>query len=73
MSAIDCLDLLCEEGAERPRLMSVAIHDRLTGRPVMAAGLIKFLKHARNYDKVWFGAGRHVAEHWRRGRPPAAP
>ncbi len=29
----DCFDLLYEEGADRPKLMSIAIHDRLIGRP----------------------------------------
>jgi len=30
---IDCFDLLYEEGAERPKIMSLALHDRLIGRP----------------------------------------
>jgi allantoinase len=67
---IDCFDLLYEEGAERPKLMSVAIHDRLIGRPAKAVGLIKFLEHARAHDRVWFCTGRDVAEHWRRAHPP---
>src|SRR4029450_9216599 len=28
----DCFDLLSEEGADQPKLMSIAIHDRLIGR-----------------------------------------
>ena len=30
---IDAFDLLYEEGAERPKLMSIGLHDRLIGRP----------------------------------------
>jgi peptidoglycan/xylan/chitin deacetylase (PgdA/CDA1 family) len=67
---IDCFDVLYEEGAERPKLMSVALHDRLIGRPAKAVGLIKFLDHARRRDKVWFCTGREIAEHWRREHPP---
>jgi peptidoglycan/xylan/chitin deacetylase (PgdA/CDA1 family) len=67
---IDCFDLLYEEGAERPKIMSVALHDRLIGRPAKAVGLIKFLEHARKYDRVWFCTGREIAEHWRREHPP---
>jgi len=67
---IDCFDLLYEEGAERPKIMSVALHDRLIGRPAKAVGLIKFLKHARNHDRVWFCTGKEIAEHWHRTHPP---
>lgn len=67
---IDCFDLLYEEGAECPKIMSVALHDRLIGRPARAAGLIKFLEHTRKRDRVWFCTGRDIAEHWRREHPP---
>ena len=30
---IDTFDLLYEEGAEQPKLMTIGIHDRLIGRP----------------------------------------
>lgn len=68
---IDCFDLLYEEGADAPKLMSVALHDRLTGRPARAVGLIRFLEHARRHDRVWFCTGRDIAEHWHRTHPPA--
>ena len=67
---IDCFDLLYEEGAERPKIMSVALHDRLIGRPAKAAGLIAFLDYASKRDRVWFCTGRDIAEHWRKERPP---
>src|SRR5262249_15673851 len=67
----DCFDLLYEEGAEAPKLMSVAVHDRLIGRPGRAIGLISFLEHARKHDRVWFCTGREIAEHWRKVHPSA--
>ena len=67
---IDCFDLLYEEGAERPKIMSVALHDRLIARPGRAVGLIKFLDYARRHDRVWFCTGRDIAEHWHREHPP---
>ena len=30
---IDCFEVMYEEGADHPKLMSLALHDRLTGRP----------------------------------------
>jgi peptidoglycan/xylan/chitin deacetylase (PgdA/CDA1 family) len=67
---IDCFDLLYGEGAETPKLMSIALHDRLIGRPARAVGLIRFLEHARKHDRVWFCTGRDIAEHWHRVHPP---
>ncbi|MBV9289853.1 MAG: polysaccharide deacetylase family protein, partial [Hyphomicrobiales bacterium] len=66
---IDCFDLLYEEGGERPKIMSVGLHDRLIGRPGKAVGLIKFLDYVRKRDRVWFCTGRDIAEHWRREHP----
>ena len=67
---IDCFDLMYEEGAEHPKIMSIALHDRLIGRPARAAGLIKFLDYATKRDRVWFCTGREIAEHWLRRHPP---
>ena len=66
----DCFDLLYEEGADAPKLMSISLHDRLIGRPAKAVGLIRFLDHARKHDRVWFCTGKDIAEHWRRTHPP---
>ena len=71
---IDCFDTLYEEGAEQPKLMSLALHDRLIGRPGRIAGLVRFLAHVRAHDHVWIATGRQIAEHWRRVHPaPGMP
>jgi peptidoglycan/xylan/chitin deacetylase (PgdA/CDA1 family) len=67
---IDCFDFLYEEGAERPKLMSVGLHDRLIGRPGRAPGLIRFLDHVRKHDRVWICSGRDIADHWFRKHSP---
>jgi hypothetical protein len=67
---IDCFDLMYEEGTHAPKIMSVALHDRLIGRPARSLGLIKFLDYARQRDRVWFCTGRDIAEHWRKEHPP---
>jgi allantoinase len=69
---IDCFELMYEEGAERPRMMSVALHDRLIGRPARAVGLIRFLEHVRRRDRVWLCTGRDVARHWGQEHAPTA-
>jgi peptidoglycan/xylan/chitin deacetylase (PgdA/CDA1 family) len=68
---IDCFETMYEEGAEHPKLMSLALHDRLIGRPARLTGLIKFLDHVAARDRVWICTGREVAEHWRQVHPAA--
>jgi len=66
---IDCFDLLYLEGAERPKIMSLALHDRLIGRPARIVGLMRFLDHVAKHDKVWVCTGAEIAEHWARVHP----
>ena len=46
----DAFNLLYEEGAEHPKLMSIDLNDRLIGRPARATGLIKFLDYLRRVE-----------------------
>ena len=66
---IDCFDMLYVEGIDRPKIMSIGLHDRLVGRPARAVGLVKFLEHVRRHDRVWFCSGQDIAEHWRKAHP----
>ena len=65
----DAFDLLWTEGAERPRLMSVGLHSRISGHPARAAGLARFLDYVAARDGVWVCRRRDVAGHWRRQYP----
>jgi peptidoglycan/xylan/chitin deacetylase (PgdA/CDA1 family) len=62
---IDCFEVMYEERAEHPKLMSLALHDRLIGRPGRITRLVKFLEHITPHDCVWMCTGRQIAEHWR--------
>lgn len=63
----DAFDLLYTE--EHPRLLSIGLHDRLTGRPARAAGLIRFLDYLSTFEGVWFCRGIDIANHWRSVHP----
>ena len=65
----DAFDLLHEEGADKPGLLSIGPHDRLIGRPARAVGLIKLLKHMWSKGDVWFCTGADIASHWRQPIP----
>jgi putative urate catabolism protein len=63
-------DLLYEEGATAPKMMSVGLHCRMTGRPGRAAALAQFLKYVQTFDDVWVCRRADLADHWIRTFPP---
>lgn len=65
----DSFDVLYEEGAYAPKMMSVGLHCRLAGRPGRAAALGRFLDYVRQHDKVWLCRRIEIAEHWMRHHP----
>jgi len=66
----DSFDVLYAEGAERPKMMSVGLHCRLTGRPGRLAGLARFLDHVQRHDKVWICRRVDIARHWHARHKP---
>ena len=60
----DAFEVLYEEGEDRPKMMSVGLHCRLTGRPGRAAGLIHFLDHIASRERVWVATRLDIARHW---------
>ena len=60
----DTFDVLYDEGAERPKLMSVGLHPRLSGRPGRVAALIRFLDYVLSKDRVWVCRRIDIARHW---------
>jgi len=68
----DTFDVLYEEGASQPRMMSLALHDRLIGRPGRARGLARFLDYVLDHDRVWICRAVDIARHWWQHRPPEA-
>jgi allantoinase len=66
----DSFDVLYEEGAERPRMMSVGLHMRQTGHPGRASALIRFIEYIQARDRVWICRRADIARHWRERFPP---
>ena len=48
----DAFDVLWEEGATQPKMMSIGLHCRIVGRPGRALGLAKFLDYVKSKEKV---------------------
>lgn len=68
----DAFDMLYEEGATAPKMMSVGLHCRLAGRPGRAAGLARFLDHVARHENVWLARRVDIARHWIERFPPPA-
>ncbi len=66
----ESFDFLYREGAHSPRVMTVAVHDRLTGRAGRASGFERFLDHVLSHEQVWICRGIDIAHHWREHFPP---
>jgi putative urate catabolism protein len=60
----DAFDALYEEGADRPRMMQIGLHNRLVGRPGRIGHLRRFVDHVLSQDRVWLCRGIDIANHW---------
>ena len=67
----DTFDVLYAEGAESPKMMSVGLHCRISGRPGRFAALEQFLRYVRSHDDVWICRRIDIARHWHTEHPPS--
>ena len=65
-------DQLYTEGEATPRIMSVGLHARISGRPARAHGLARFLDYAMGHERVWFCRRLEIANHWHAQHPYGA-
>ncbi|MGE3360915.1 MAG: chitin deacetylase [Acidimicrobiia bacterium] len=66
----DSFDVLYAEGAERPRMLVISLHPRLSGHPGRFAGVQRVVAHITAHDGVWFTGRDALADHWRTRHPP---
>lgn len=66
----DSFDALYEEGASSPKMLSIGLHCRITGRPGRLKSLHRFLDHILDHPDVWVCTRAEIADHWRRFHPP---
>lgn len=66
----DAFDLLWNEGAQHPKMMSVGLHGRISGHPARAMALARFLDYLQARDGVWICRREDIARHWLATHPP---
>ena len=64
---VDQFDTLYEEGAKRPRVLSLALHPFLSGHPFRARALDRALAHIKKHDAVWITTGGAIVD-WFKGQ-----
>lgn len=62
LSARDQFDRLYREGADIPRVMSLALHPYIFGQPHRIAHLDRLLSYILGHDGVWQATGIEIAE-----------
>lgn len=62
---IDAYDVLYEEGEQNPKMMSIGVHPRLSGRASRIGGLQRFLEHVQKRGGAWFARRKDIAQHWK--------
>jgi putative urate catabolism protein len=60
----DNFDALYADGDTAPRMMTVAVHCRLAGKPGRAAAFARFIDHVLARDRVWICRRLDIARHW---------
>ncbi len=60
----DAFDVLYREGERCPRMLSVGLHCRISGRPGRAAALARFLDYVQSHPDVWVTRRIDIARHW---------
>lgn len=62
--AIDTFEVLYDEGASQPRMMSLGVHLRIIGRPGRIRVFERFLDHVQRKPNVWFATRKQIADHF---------
>lgn len=68
----DSFDTLYAEGSTEPKMMSVGLHGRISGRPGRFASLARFLDHVLKHERVWVCRRVDIAQHWHKNHPYTA-
>lgn len=59
-------DQLYREGEAFPKMMSVGLHARLSGKPARCQALRRFVEYVQGHDHVWICKREEIADHWYR-------
>ena len=66
----ETFDRLYEEGATHPKMMTIGLHARISGRPARANAVDRFMAYANSFEGVWWSRRVDIARWWYEHYPP---
>lgn len=57
-------ECLYREGLQSPKMMTVGLHPRLSGRPGRCEAIHQFIRFVKQFDEVWICRREEIAKHW---------
>ncbi|KAK5711590.1 hypothetical protein LTR15_012432 [Elasticomyces elasticus] len=67
---IGAFDELYAEGEEgSPKMMSIGLHARISGRPGRIGAIRKFVEYVNSKSDVWVATREEIARHWKATHP----
>ena len=66
---INTVRCLYREGEKSPKMMTVALHARVSGRPGRAEVLHRFLDYLADFPDIWICTRQQIAQHWYQHQP----
>lgn len=63
---------LIREGINTPKMMTVALHARISGHPGRTEVIHQFLEFLQDYPQVWITTRQQISQHWYQYRPYSA-
>ena len=60
-------DQLYLEGSTCPKVMTVGLHPRFSGRPGRANAVARFIEYIKTFDRVWICTREEIAKHFKEG------
>ncbi|ACX95681.1 allantoinase PuuE [Halothiobacillus neapolitanus] len=65
----DSFDVLYAEGLDTPKMMSIGLHCRISGRPGRLMALKRFIQYVLAQPDVWVCRRDEIARHWTENHP----
>ena len=60
----ESFDVLYDESASGPRMISVGLHPRMVSRPGRVRAIKRFIEYAQRHQDVWFASREEIARAW---------
>jgi peptidoglycan/xylan/chitin deacetylase (PgdA/CDA1 family) len=67
--AVETFEVLYDEGATQPRMMSLGVHLRIIGRPGRIRALERLIQHVQSRSGVWVATRHQIATWWAANHP----